>query len=308
MQFSLFDDENISRIGFQKALKAFDLTAALKHLRIWQRTLDAPGDIEDKIEAVHTLQQQVIADEDTAMVLLGRLLRKAENTAFLRPLKGEFRYLKEGLLRALAGRFTPEDIDFIIPGLHPPEVLLELEEYDRAAELAQRFLQTYGEQPALRQLLGFALIKQGREAEGLTSITYALFDNPLSCDLRFLPSGPVRNKFLYLKHKLTRTEITWLRLPFALWQDGITYINPQAAAFESMLKERIETDSEQALRESKTNMLQFNRLLYVAEMERLRNNGQGESDYLKELRQQMQQLNGDLFSNYLSVLRSYNNF
>ncbi len=308
MQFSLFDVENISRNSFQKALKQFDLSAALTHLRAWQHTLDAPRDIEDKIRAVHTLQQQVFANGEAVTAVLGKVLKELESSDDLRPLNGEFRFLKEGLLRALAGRFTPEHFEYILPDLHPAEVLLELGEYERSAEQAERYLQTHGEHPALRQMHGFALFQLGREAAGLTSVTFALFDNPLSCDARFLLPGSVENKFIYLQHKFVRSEIAWLRLPFALWQDGVTYINPQATAFESMLKERIEAQREQALREPKTNMLQFNWLLYVAEMERLRNNGQGESDYLKELRQQMQQLNGDLFSNYLSVLRSYNNF
>ncbi len=307
MQFSLFDDENISRIGFQKALKQFDLLAALNHLRVWQHTLDAPKNIEEKIQAVHTLQQQVFANEGHLPAALGTLLSEMETTGYLEPLEPEFRFLREGLLHALAEQFDAESFEYIVPGLHPSEVLLELKQYDRAVELAQRFLQTYGEQPALRQMQGYALFKLGQEAAGLTAFTFALFDDPLSCTARFLPPGPAVNKFVFLQHKFGRSETAWLRLPFALWQDGVTYISPKASAFESMLTERINAHRERALREPKINRLQFNWLLYVAEMERLRNNGAGESARLQELRQQMRQLSGDLFSAYVSVLRTYNN-
>ncbi len=307
MQYSLFDDENISRIGFQKALKEFDLLAALRHLQTWRSTLDAPKNIDDKMDAVHRLQQHVFAQNDALTAALGQLFRELENTDYLRPLETEFRFLKEGLLRALAERITPKDFEYIIPGLHPAEVLLELKEYDRSVELAQRFLQTYGEHPALRQMQGYALFKLGQEAAGLTAFTFALFADPLSCNVRFLPPGSVVNKFVFLQHKFGRSETAWLRLPFALWQDGITYISPKATAYELMLKERIEANRKQAARDPKINMLHFNWLLYVAEMERLRKNGQGETNYLKELRHEMQQLNRDLFSAYLSMLRTYKN-
>lgn len=308
MQFSLFDDENLSRVGYQKELKEFDLPLALEHLRTWQQTLDAPPDIELKIEAIHRLQKEIYADPGNLLTTLSILRNEYAETDFLSALEKDFKYLREGFNRALALNMGPDRYEFLVPGLHPAEILAELKKYDRVVETTERFIRHFGEHSYLRQIQGYALFKLGQEESAYTAYTFALFDDPLSCHYRFLLPGDFINKYVYLRHKTGREEIAWLRLPFALWLDGKTYISPRAAQFEQMLLKKTEQNKEKAKRDPKASQLQFNHLLYLAEMERLRHPRGHETEELKELRVAMKQLNQELFEAYIALLRSFRNF
>lgn len=308
MQTSLFDEDNLCRIGWQKALREFDLNGGLENLYSWQKTLDVPPNIDQKIEAVRRLKKEVYEDADNLLATLSALRKHYAQSAFLSPLKKEFKYLREGLNRALAKNMEPQRYEFLIPDLHPAEILVEIGAYDRAAQAVDGYIRHFGEHAFLRQIQAYALFKAGQEDRAYTAITYALFSDPLSCEERFLLPGFVTAKYRYLKHKTNRSETTWLRLPFALWLDGKTYIDPNAVSFEKELKIKTEQNKEKASRDAQVGQLQFNHLLYLSEMERLRNPRGKETDVLKELRNEMKQLNRELYEACIALLKPFRNY
>ena len=308
MQYSLFDDENLCRIGWQQALKEFDLLAALENLYSWRKTLDVPPNIEQKIEAVQRLQKEIYSNTDNLLNALSMFRKEYAETDFLSVLQKEFKYLREGLNRALALNMDADRCDFLVPGLHPAEILVELEEYERTVKTTDCFIRQFGEHSYLRQIQAFALFKSGLEERAYTASNIALFYDPLNCKERFLLPGAYTNKYLYLRHKTGREETAWLRLPFALWLDGKTYISPNEAQFEKELLTKIDQNKEKAKRDSGAGQQQFNHLLYVAEIERLRYPRGHETEALKGLRRSMKELNQELFGAYIGILKPFRNF
>ncbi len=308
MQFSLFDDENLCRIGWHNALKAFDLPAALENLHSWQKTLDAPPQIEQKIKAVQRLQKEIYAESDNVLANLSVLRKGYAQIEYLSALKKEFKYLREGLNRALTQNIEPGFYEFLIPDLHPAEIFMELGKFDRVVETTEEFFRHFGEHAYLRQIQAYALFKLGQNARANTVATFALFNDPFKCTERFLLPGDFSNKFKYLKYKTGSEKTAWLRLPLALWLDSKTYISSQETQYEQLLLNKTEKNRGQAKYDTEAGQLQFIRLLYLAETERLRLSRGQETETLKQLRAEMKELNRELFEAYLGLLRSFRNF
>lgn len=303
MQLSLFDQEH--RLNFQKNLKKFNLDDAIVDLQKWGRTFDAPADIDAKIESVQTLQRDYAASGD--IMHIARLVKNFDEQPFLSPLKSDFKFLFRGLNQFLYDRLDKSFNDFIVDDLHPAEVFISLEAYSEAVHSIELYIQEHGEDAYLRELQGYAWFRYGDERAAYTAFTYALFNDPLACKTKYLLPGDYVNKYVFLLNKLGREQSALLQLPFALWRDGKTYICAGNSRFESLLKGRAEDNKNAALRDPAGNIRQFNYLLYLAEMERLRSGKSQNPDRLKALREQMRAINSEMFNTYLAVLQSFRN-
>ncbi len=307
MQLSLFDTKNVARNSFRKNLSLFKLDRALKDLDIWKSTFDAPERLSEKAEVVNEIKNKLQTSDAEAVLYLAHLRQDYDRLSFLEPLQEEFRFLLEGLNKAIYDRLDKEAFDFIVKDLHPAEIFISQNDFKAAVQSVNRYIRFFGEQPFLRELQGFAYSKSGKERESFTAYTFALFNDPLQCKPEYLLPRSYRNKYRFLLKQTGSSENALLKLPFALWEDGKTYIDPEASAYEDFLQRRIEKNRNEALNNHRANIFQFNFYLYLAETERLRSQRNQLSERLQNLQEQMRKLNQDLFSRYRNVLHSFGN-
>jgi hypothetical protein len=308
MQTSLFDHKNIYINAFRKSLSELKLKEALVNLKKLGRTFNAPQNLDQKIKAVTDLDNAIENIEKKDVVDTADFIIKYNQHDFLKPLQPEFNYLEKGFKKALYNKLDPDSYEFIIPQIHPAEVFIEFEAYSKAINSIGCYLNKYGEHAYLRQLQGYAFYKSGNEKSALISFNYALFNDPLQCSDKYLYPEAYKNKFVYLLEKLQKSEATWLQLPFALWEDGKTIITPGADYFKKVLMEKIDENKKQALLDPILNILQFNHLLYLAEMTRLKNGANSGLDEIKEFRLQMKETNSNMFDLYMAGLQSFGNY
>ncbi|NOX89727.1 MAG: hypothetical protein GXO77_11920 [Calditrichaeota bacterium] len=307
MQLSLFDTKNMARNSFRKNLSLFKLDRALNDLDIWKNTFDAPESLTGKAGAVNEIKNKLQTSDAEAVLYLAHLRQNYDRLSFLEPLREEFRFLSEGLDKAIYDRLDKEAFDFIIEELHPAEIFISQNDFKAAVQSVNRYIRSFGEQPFLRELQGFAYSKSGKERESFTAYTFALFNDPLQCKPEYLLPRSYRNKYRFLLKQTGSSENALLKLPFALWEDGKTYIDPEASAYENLLEKRIEKNRSLARNDPRANILQFNYYLYLAETERLRSQRSQVSERLQNLQEQMWKLNPELFSRYRNVLHSFGN-
>jgi len=307
MQLNLFDAGNLVKNSFREHLKAFHLTAAINDLNTMGKTLDAPAKTEEQHAALSRLLEALPAKRTEALRFLGALYVDFEQLPLAQILADNARFLKEGLSRALSERLDASDYDFIISGLHPAEIFIAVNDFAAAEQAAATYLRQVGERAFVRQLQACALYSLGKEEKALTAYTYALFNNPHRCRGSYLLPPAYYHKYEYLLRKHEKEEDALIRLPLALWQSGLTYIDAEGGRFTKLLERDIRTHDKEARRDAGENILQFNRLLYLAESERLRLGRHNTSEKLRDLQLTMQNLNGELFTMYINVLKSFRN-
>lgn len=307
MQISLFDDNNTNRLDFQESLAGFDLTGANKILDKWQKKLDAPKNLKEKKKALADLNDFMEKERQSLKLSLAELWLSYKEASWLKPLRQEFKHLFRGINKILSSHLSAQDFDFLLPGLHPAQVFIETENYLKAEACLAKYLREIGEHSFIRQLQGFVFLKQGREKDGLVAYTFALFNNPLQLSFSYLLPRDFKNKFLFLQKKMGGQEKGWLHLPFSLWRDGKTYIDPGANHFEIFLREKIEQEQTSSLSDPSKKIICFLHLLYLSEMIRLRHNAPGETNEVRDLHIQIQKINPEFLNTYKAVLRSYRN-
>ena len=304
MQTSLFDQKNIYINAFRKSLGELNLKEALVNLKKLGRTFNAPQNLDQKIKAVADLENAIENLGEKDVVNIADFIINYNQHDFLKPLKPEFKYLEKGLKKTLYNKLNPDFYEFIIPQIHPAEIFVEFEAYIKAINSIGCYLNKYGEHAYLRQLQGYAFYKSGNEKSALISFNYALFNDPLQCSDKYLYPEAYKNKFAYLLEKLQKKDAAWLQLPLALWEDGKTIITPGADRFKKVLMEKIDANKKQALLDPVLNVLQFNHLLYLAEMARLKNGDNSGLNEIKEIRLQMKETNSNMFDLYIAGLQS----
>ncbi len=307
MQLNLFDDGNIAKNSFRERLKSFSLQEALADLEVIRKTPDAPADIETHIDLLDRLMKELPDNTAEALIFLGNFYIDFEHQPLVEILADDARFLKEGLARAMGERMNETQFDFIVPGLHPAEIFFAVKDFAAAERAAASFLKQKEENAFVRQLQACALYSMGEETSALTAYTFAFFNDPRVCRAQYIWPAAYHHKYDYLLRKYEQEESALIRLPFVLWQSGLTYIDTEALPFERLLQQSLREHEKEAQRTAEENILQFNRLLYLAESERLRLGRQNTSDKLAELQQTMQELNDEMFAVYINILKSFRN-
>jgi len=300
MQTNLFDQSNLNKIAFRKNLAVFDLQAAQESLEKWGKTLDAPQDLPEKTEAIRRLSASVNKKNELAELWL-----TYRTTDFLQPLKGSFKFLFKGLSKALKKHLSPEACAFLLPALHPAQIFIACDDFVTAIQCCERFLKKNGENAFVRELQGAALFKAGKEKAGLVAYTFAMFNNPTALSAEYLFPKKYNRKLRFFVQKFNDPAKAWLYLPFALWQEGLTYIEPEAYPFERFLLQTIAQQNSAIAGRAQEHTLHFLHVLYLAEMTRLRGGKQNSVMQLNELRNELQQTNPFLFNSYLRVLKTF---
>ncbi len=304
MQLSLFSVENQSKELYRKHLRQFELQRALHELMVWERTVDRPQNLPQKAQAIQFILDEVQKNGKGAVVFLAHLRQNLQSLPELEPLAEDFTFLAEGINKTLNARLTENDFDFILENLHPAEIFLMEQEFEKALNVSEQYLQTFGEHPFLRQLQGAAYWGLSQEKESRMAYTMALFNNPLECKVEFFWPRAFKNKMQYLLSKMADLERALLHLPLALWEEGRTLIDPQNLSFEQFIEQNLQKHGEK-LQTVKEIFLDFLHLLYLAEVERLRNFGREKSERLKTLQQSMRQRQADLYQRYENALRRF---
>lgn len=309
MQTSIFDKQNVCKAAYQKSLKEFNLQEALVNIGKWERALDAPADLPARKEALQIVQRQLSEAGETSLQYLATLKfnfeASADSFSFLIPLKNDHLYFLNGLHKAIYQRLAADPIEYIIPDIHPAGIFVEVGEYSKAIKSVDQYIVRFGEDAYLRQLQGFAFFKQGQEKSAMIAFCYAIFNDPLRCSMKYLYPRDYERKFLALLEKKGQNQSAWLSLAFALWQEGLTFITPEATEFEAELKRKVADYKATSKSEPAIKLVHFNRLLYLAEMARLRSGRKNETEEIKRLREQMRDVNMEMFNSYLSVLRAF---
>ncbi len=300
MQLSLFDEQHVGREAFREALKRFDMVAAEKALKMWERTFSAPEDLENKKEAIRFINQQLKENGQTAIPVLAMWRQKFSEISQFTALKEERKFLLEGINRFLQSKLGENHFDFIFEDLHPAEVHFYAGAYQQAMQSAERYLQKFGEQPLMRQLRAAALSKLNRNREAEIEYSLAMFNDPRGLGEDFFLLKAHRKKLEYLQMKFESPAEALLHLPFALWEQGDVRLDENEREFERFLQKRIEEEQKDV-----PEILKFTRRLYLAEVERLRLPRKETSDWLESLREQMKTIHSDWFLRYLERLRSF---
>ncbi|GEM_PF-2885065 len=299
-QTNLFDDENYYRNAYHVALREFNIEQAIKELKKWQKTFFPPADLHKKIIALMKLA--TVSTDD--INVLSELYAGLYNTDYLTLFKDERRYIKRGLALKIYNLLTEQEYNFIIPALHPAEIYIEMEDFKRVFSVCRQYLSHVGEKPLIRQFEAYAYYQEGNSNSTAISTTYAIFDNVLQCNPNYLCPGSFVKKFDYLSQMTGSSRSALLRLPFALWKDGKTFIVPNDDHFEKYLRRCINKERKIATRTVEEDTLYFYHLQYLAEMLRLRNTRKVVSRELMDIRTEMNEINNDMFSAYMNVLSS----
>ena len=300
MQTNLFDDENYYRNAYHLALNEYDLLNAVSILKKWQKTFFPPADLNDKIKALEKLS----LSSDDEIHELSELYVNLYSLDYLSVFKDERRYIKRGLTQEIYSFLIPENYDFIIPKLHPAEIYINMEDYKSTLRCCGEYLNHKGEHSLIRQFNAYAYYQKGETNSASISTTYALFNNVLQCSTEFLCPGNYVKKYNYLEQTLGNHHSALLKLPFALWKDGKTFIVPNDDKFEKYLRKRINREKKVSAKGAEETTIYFYHLQYLAEMIRLRNTRKSISQELMDIRTEMKEVKNDMFIAYMDVLSS----
>ena len=305
-QLSLFSEQNIHKNTYTANLRKFRLDKALNDLQILKRTFNPPSSLNEKMQALQQLIDVLPEKKEAQILFLANLREDASLPAFLQPLAEDFHFLRQGIDKRLYDLLDKTEYEFIVEGVHPAEIFISQNDFQNALQVVEKYFATYGEHAYLRQLHGFALWQSGEKNRAYYDFTFALFDGPAQCRLTFLAPKTYRNKFSYLVTKLGNAEKALLRLPFALWLDGQTYIDAENEQFEQRMRQKSEgyaqipTSSDEILE-------RFNTLLYLAEVLRLRAAPRHPGREFETLQEKMQALHLEYFRQYYETLKRFRN-
>ena len=300
IQTNLFDDENYYRNAYRLALNEFDIEKAINVLKKWQQTFFPPPDLANKIDALSKLSAVPLDNIE----ILADLYVNLYSVDYLNIFRDERHSIKKGLTQKIYRLLSPEDYDFIVPGLHPAEIYINSEDFKAVFSCCTQYLNRIGEHPLIRQFEAYTFYQKGDANSTTISTTYALFDNVLKCDVNFLCPGSYVKKYEYLMQISGSHHSALLRLPFALWKDGKTFIVPNDDKFEKYLRKRINKERRISTRTIEEDTLYFYHLQYLAEMLRLRNTRKVVSQELLNIRNEMSEANKDMFNAFMDVLSS----
>jgi len=308
MQFSLFDDRNLGRIGYLQALKQFDLPTARKHLLTWQKTLDATPDVEKRLAALDQLQQSLaLATENRLEFLVDLFMNQEAGTAFS-PLAADVAVWREGLISAILLEMNGKVNGYLTPKLHSAEFYIWAGQLADAEHQTSQALKLDYADVFVQQLHAWALFHLGRQKEAFVAATGALFLTPDRCRPQYLLPGDFRKMYDYLLPKLTDSGLALRRLPFVLWRDGKTYLEAGHTVLTDLLEQLAEQNRQRAETDAAEQQRQFNRLLYLAEAERLTLRRGATSPRLDKMRGRMRALNEEWFGSYVASLTAFGNY
>ena len=180
-----------------------------------------------------------------------------------------------------------------------------MEDYKSTFRCCGEYLNRNGEHSLIRQFEAYAFYQKGESNSASISTTYALFNNVLQCSTEFLCPANYVKRYNYLEHTLGNHHSALLKLPFALWKEGKTFIVPKDDKFEKYLRKLINSERKVSIKGNEETTIYFYHLQYLAEMIRLRSTRKSISQELVEIRTEMKTVNSDLFSAYMDVLSSY---
>jgi len=300
MQTNLFSDENLSKNEFIKNLKIFSLDNARHFLDEWAVSINPPTDLKAMQESLELLNEEYDKAENKIDFLL-ELKIHPKNLVYYKGLTKFFPTLQNGINNELADSF-PLSADYLKPGLHISEIYLDIKDYKRAVKSSDLALEKYGEDALLRQINGFALNNLSRYDEAKQVWTFAYFNDPLACREEYIGAKQFLNKYNYLKAQFSDPEMVWLILPLELWHDGLTHITPQAENYLNTLREKTGQNSDQS---PKGKLLQFMRLLYLAEAIRINSSRGHQNRELTHYREEMKKVYPEKFEIYLNKLREF---
>jgi len=308
MQLSLFDKSHLAKKHYLEYLSQLDLENAIDALQQWAVQPEAFDRIDEKTQSLQNLASTLtLATEKRIDVLLDLWLHPEKvlpKTLFSK----EFQYFRSGAAKQLYLLYQDRTIHFVRPGLHAAEIDLTQKDFNKALARCTLTLQEKGENAYVRQLLGYALYLADRKKEAIKSITFALFFDAPECSASFFPGkSDFEKKYDYLKLKASSTKKALLYLPFALWKDGSTYIDFENKTFTKHLEEKIEQHRDKSETDTDLPILQFNRLLYLAEAERLQLGRGAQSERLQKIREEMKELHPGWFTEYFAILKSFRN-
>lgn len=307
MQFSLFDDRNLGRIGYLQALKNFDLPAACEHLRTWLHTLDATPQVAGRLTAIERLQNELAEANGQRLDFLVRLYLDKEIPQF-KVLALDQKVWREGLISALLQEMDGKVNRYLHTHLHSMEFYLEAGLFDEAESFAVDALKENPSDALLHQLRAWAQFHLKNEKKAFVYATRALFLEPEKCKARYLLPGDFHKTYDYLLYKMSDSQLALRRLPFVLWREGKTYIEAGNSRLSAFLEVQISENKHRAETDAAERQRQFNRLLYLAEAERLSLARGSSSPRLEELRQAMRALQEEWFSAYAASLSAFGNY
>ncbi|MBD3223271.1 MAG: hypothetical protein GF313_00965 [Caldithrix sp.] len=307
-QLNLFDNENVNRIEFRKALQEFNLDDALRALQRWQKKLTVPRIIDAKFRSVKWLQKNT-KQSSSAIQFLVDLYEGYDEEKKIKALLEEESFLIQGLITALCNRLdVQEDFNFLTSKTHPADLFLKAQQNENAVQNASAYLNQEGEHAFVRQIRGYALYQSGDVKSASVDMTQAIFYDPLSCKEAYLIPPHFASKYHYLKKQYEPFEEAMARLPFELWKNGKTYIDNRDFSVLKAMEEQFESDKTRSETNSILQRIQFNRLLFLAESERLTNARGGETEELRKLREKMQRIKPELHTHYIQILKSFRNY
>ena len=299
MQQGLFEDHNLLTIGYQKDLRHFRLAGAYEKLLELKEKRAGRKALSGKVEAfvsLQTLAQELEAGDIRALanLCLGLAGREA-----LSGLNEDVQDIEEGFMREIAGRLGADDIDYIVPELHPAQVFLRIGEFDRAVDVVDRYCRDIGENTALRQLQGYAFWKNGINSRAKHSMSLALFADPLLCEEEMLVPEDFRKKLEDLQSQMESHEEAWLELPFTLWKRRMLPIVTDVPCAVEHLKQLLEEDRPAPELDKTRKAKRFLRLMYLAEISRLTTDDLFQKAYQRQL---MKEVDPEKFAMYMQTI------
>ncbi len=299
MQQSLFDDHNLLIIGYQKDLRHFRLASAYEKLVELQEKMTGRKDMSGKATALKTLRSEVQKIDTRNLRELANLTLALPDNGELALLKDDLGDIEEGFMREIAGKLGPDDIDYIVPGLHPAHVFLRIGDFERTILAVDLHCRNIGEKTSLRQLQGYAHFKKGVKSMARRSMSLALFEDPLLCVEELLAPEDIQKKLETLQQKLQNNDDAWLELPFALWKARMIPVVTDTPCAEAHLKELLERDRPLQEMDRNGKAKRFLRLMYLAEISRLTTNDLFQVAFR---RQQMKEADPGKFEMYMQAL------
>lgn len=122
MQLSLFDENNLLRGRFQQNLESLNLAGALETLRRLKAVGHCARDVAEKIAVVQALTAEPALAARSDPTALGSLYQRLAQREKVQGLGHDLRWVRTGLVRALAGLLHDGDGGYVCPGLHAAEV------------------------------------------------------------------------------------------------------------------------------------------------------------------------------------------
>jgi hypothetical protein len=215
-------------------------------------------------------------------------------------LKPEFDDLQGYWFARLTDKLKDKDFDYLTENIHPSYCLLTMGRYQEGGHKALRYLNEKGENAQLRTYQSFCFDKMKRKREALTSLTFALFFDPLSVDIAFVFSNEIKNVYEVLKMRDADSRLVRAKWPFECWMERLVDI-----PLEEELADRITalyhgyflTEDAQTEFDSQ---IYFNHLLYIAEISRQKTHIVASE--LLDIRNRMKDINGKAFKKYMESI------